>query len=1396
MILRDSFDDRSRFEGDRALRWRSIPANARIISAKVTVTPLDAHLGRAFGEVLSFDGGASDFGATRTVAAASAKKMAWVEVDFHTRRTLASAAGTFNQTTLQVDVGGGTYVEINKVGAFKTPSDVPPNDLFHLDGASSPLPGLTVAKLKLTNIDDAGVTTPVLNSVTITSVPANVSLRLGDLPPFWTHVGEMTKPETTPDFAAVLEAVLTSAKVENGFYDLPVVIHSDTIARLQVDLEVEFLAEQNPLPAGLQEVVLPFDFSTLPQSSAATLNVTVPPNTRVVAGQTTARVKGAFLETRIAYGPTGNVTPVAAAEVSPVCSQAQIISLDEDDEDVAATAVDLLIEATTPAVRLRLDVRGDLDGKPDDGSLLPGPVELSLDQQAVKGPRWTSVPLPAEFVFSKSQSEKAGGRKQRYWLVLQSLVGAAAWSASKAAPSALNMQCTRDGGQSWRDTIAMPGTRSDQTVPGEGPFAAFFRLRGQPKTFKVPIELQVGTDEHMVRVKLDRFQPLGRVDFTLDTELAQGLNEYLAKAAPATCPETEHLINPEFEQWLRVGDKLISQPAIDIDSPIRAVAFAPNGALAYVLDQSKKKDLLVVVDVDCGQVKEKISLTIDNPKAFVVSPDGARAYITNGKRIQVVNLTANQVLAEVFDLQLNPTGSEAVVNDLAVSPDGARLYVASLNSSTSQNGIRVIDTAKLEQQLTSGLSVAGLLNLKNVPAVSAQQGSPIAIAVSPDGSLLYMVILQMPSTNGVVQIIDTTTFAAPGPDIAAGSLPKAIALTPDGERAIVVNGGAGNVSVIETATRTSATISVGPSPVDVGVSPDGTRAYVLESDNSISVIDLGRQVVTENFKFVPGSITPAPAAVALALSLQGDQIYVAHNGHNSFVSPIQFGTRRPAEWQITSGMVRPFCLPPSFHLVAVLGSDPKPSAMSQVVPVAESCLYEFSFQGIAIESDSNEPPAMAEVLWLGRDCGLLRADQVPIKLREVAPVDTPPPRAVLFAAGAADRTASLELHRVRLTAPAGADQAEVRFTVPSNAAGAIDQVSLIATSEVATNADFKLQEDGRLAGWTLSPGVAPGFAVLAADDGTQLRNAGAVTAELVQTVEAKSGAPFTLEFEGKAVAGSTLQKSQRVELRWLNAAGASTGSPTVIEILPDGLASSVGSGTAPADATQAEIHLIVPAGTTQVVKRVSLRFSTPTIVPVTFIAEAPGELTVSGVRVAFEQVEATAPAVPDRGLCIPTPPGRGPGETSGDSCFCHHCESEQPIVEQKAVVTSAGRPSLTGKCATCGTKLLRQGGPRVVGAEPFSLRTTSTTTQPAVIHPLISRRERSAGNAEAIAAIPLTAIRGIGQARAKQLAEIGIDSVEKLAASTPEIVARIKFITLEMATQLVVQAKTASHNPD
>ncbi len=361
-------------------------------------------------------------------------------------------------------------------------------------------------------------------------------------------------------------------------------------------------------------------------------------------------------------------------------------------------------------------------------------------------------------------------------------------------------------------------------------------------------------------------------------------------------------------------------------------------------------------------------------------------------------------------------------------------------------------------------------------------------------------------------------------------------------------------------------------------------------------------------------------------------------------------------------------------------------------------------------------------------------------------------------------------------APAGAEQAEVRFNAPEGVVAGVDRVSLMGTTETVTNADLSLRREGQLVGWNLLSTAVSGVTLLAVEGGIQLRNAGAEIVELVQVIPVKADQPFRLEFRGRAITRPSVTDKPSVELRWLKADKSAGGSPTVLGVLPTGVDSVLASGISPAGAVEAEVRLVVPSGTMLEIKQVSLRFSTVTPVPVTFIAQAPGELATSNWRVSLERAEVSAPSIPATGLCTSTPPGRQPGETPSDCCFCRCCESEQTVTEITPMKTRAERPVLVGRCSNCGTDLILFGGKRVPGAQHFHPGRRGVP-RPVVLHPISRRvvapiKVKEGLRTEAPAPTPLTAIAGIGEMRARRLAEAGIDSAEKLATAAPEDVAR------------------------
>jgi len=100
--------------------------------------------------------------------------------------------------------------------------------------------------------------------------------------------------------------------------------------------------------------------------------------------------------------------------------------------------------------------------------------------------------------------------------------------------------------------------------------------------------------------------------------------------------------------------------------------------------------------------------------------------------------------------------------------------------------------------------------------------SPVGVAVSPDGSRVYVANYY----GGSVSVIDTSNNTVVA-TVTGLSYPYGVAVTPDGARVYVANNGSGSVSMISTGTNTVVgTVTVGSNHTSVAVSPDGYSVYV------------------------------------------------------------------------------------------------------------------------------------------------------------------------------------------------------------------------------------------------------------------------------------------------------------------------------------------------------------------------------------------------------------------------------------------------------------------------------------------------------------------------------------------------------------------------------------------
>lgn len=210
-----------------------------------------------------------------------------------------------------------------------------------------------------------------------------------------------------------------------------------------------------------------------------------------------------------------------------------------------------------------------------------------------------------------------------------------------------------------------------------------------------------------------------------------------------------------------------------------------------------------------------------------------------------------------------------------------------------------IDATKAYVANDSGNSVSVFDTVTNTVIDVIQSSnivSPVAIALTPDGKRAYLVNNGNGSTNlGSVTVIDvaTDTIIQQVTDLSTPTFnePSDIAITPNGKFAYVVNetgSVSGSVSVINIASNSviqQITDASFDTPFGIAITPDGTTAYVTNAaGNSVTIINLASNSVQGT---VSGANFNEP--VFIAITPDGTTAYVTNTIGNS-VSIINLAT--------------------------------------------------------------------------------------------------------------------------------------------------------------------------------------------------------------------------------------------------------------------------------------------------------------------------------------------------------------------------------------------------------------------------------------------------------------------------------------------------------------------------
>jgi hypothetical protein len=1189
MRLRDSYDGAGEpFEGDHSIIWRSLPENAVVTRATVTLEPRMPPGQSTYVETLHLTGPDAAYGATVMVFGQSTPPA--VEVDFHARRRAIAFAGIRGADSLAVDIGGGVYLAVGQDGA------IPAADGKSFNVSKGALPGVVATRLRL-----IGGTIPEKDgaSIDVATQPSNLTLRFDSLPAFWSRPGDLAVALATPDVTNALKRALEKASVVNGFYEIPIVLHSDTVGRIALTIDVEYLASADLMPAGLREVVLSYDYASVPKApleapqaaapgdqqigSTPVLRAALPAGARIVSPGTALQVRGGFANSRVAEGAVGPIAEPPTFE----CSRSQTLAQPVvPGTSVNLTGVDLFVVPKEGATQLALDVRADLDGKPSPTSLLAKAIPFPVAADAADKGTWISVP-------TTGGAQLRAGNK--YWIAVQALddrrsdIGLApAPDAAQTADPGRLLQRSGDSGFSWR--LAGPS------------MVMLLRLRTVPDHFSMPIAFLASAGSARQTASLAAYDPLGKVDAVIDRpEIAAALQSCVDLAVPHVCRPAEQLRNADFAQWSVAGDMF------GVVAPV-ALASQPSrvGAVNF------------------------FDTFFDEPIG-TVSVVGALSDASAG--------AGNAGLGTITALTFVSSVVACCSASKVTVADPATLAPARLDVEPKLTSDIVALAADLQGRFLYALSSEQLTEIEWPGARSSDVRAGVkgarALIVSGDGRRGFIagsahdaaVIVAFDFVTGISRQLANFNAAA-------------LALSGAGRTLLAVDRDLKRIATFDAdngAPGWSAALPDSAAPLAVAAAADGVGFYVLGMQAGAGPLTLslhafdGRGSIRKSVP-LPGNLG-TPASCALAVKPQGDRIYIAGGPltmapegdrlavrADSWVVAVALGQRHPSEWTVTAGIAEPVSVDGGERAIA---AKLREGAMSQVIAIAPDCTHELTVSAIVttgtVPALRGSPvlsgDASAEIFWLRADASLLRRDAIAL------------PESTRFVT-----------QRLRVSPPAGCAQAEVRMSVTGGA---------VMLRSVSLRSVASLVQDGA---WLSDGGAASTPGSIGTMGGTTFRNIGSATRTFSQRAAWSDARACLVTFRGVARrmrAGA----SPTIEVYFEKQDGTDAGSPEAITIDAGSMALRLARLTVP-DATRTiRLQVVMPAGTQLDAEQFELVPLRSVDASCGFVAQSPGELHVLNARIIYDIAPPPAPTPPPNGLANPTPPGRNPGERSSD-CGC------------------------------------------------------------------------------------------------------------------------------------------------
>ncbi len=317
--------------------------------------------------------------------------------------------------------------------------------------------------------------------------------------------------------------------------------------------------------------------------------------------------------------------------------------------------------------------------------------------------------------------------------------------------------------------------------------------------------------------------------------------------AVAVSPNGVHAyVTCQDSHKIAVIDTVTNTVVKTLDLSLKPGGLAVNAAETRLYLADNNSNTLTVIDIsklfdtgplpagtapEVGRVQLG-STPVTGPDGVVINAAGNTVYVANTNTGKITIVSANDVTDSYSKAGEIALDAGDYPMGLALSPDGAKLYVANYTGS-----VAVINTA------TRAITIKRSLGESASPTVAVNPKSANKFAYAPSGSGDKVFFID---TNAAPDAVLTTPRPAT-PDVGPG--PWGAAVTPDGTKLLIVNNLGDTVSVLDAVTGAFInSIPVGVRPTSMGnfVTPE----YLFVVNASVDPAGTGT-----------GTIFPAAGAI-------------------------------------------------------------------------------------------------------------------------------------------------------------------------------------------------------------------------------------------------------------------------------------------------------------------------------------------------------------------------------------------------------------------------------------------------------------------------------------------------------------------------------------------------------